>query len=132
MDLLGGGEAGGIKAAGAEKLRVRRTEPRQGGLAVGVDIDARKARDKAGTDAGDRSERFERTRCRGHSQRFWTLCLAGVGVGVGLAFFSFGVVRGSVWFFFGMAPLRTPGLGLGAALSRSLRRRSRAVSIGSS
>ena len=62
------------------------------------------------------------------AQRFFTVAFLSVGAGAGFCFFE----GRRVWFFFGMAPLRTPGFGLSVELSRSLRFLSRAVSIGSS
>lgn len=117
VDLLGSGELPGREAAGAEILVVGGSQTLQCVFAVGRHVDARDARNERGADARYAGERLELTRCRGHSQRFLTLCLDDDGVGVGLAFFSLGGLRGSVSFFFGIAPLRTPGLGFGAELS---------------
>jgi len=125
VHLFGGGKMRGIEAAPAQILRVDRSKTLERGGAIGGDIDAGEAGHKRRVDSGEAGQRLERLR---RAQRFFTAAFLSVGAGAGFCFFG----ERRVSFFFGMAPLSTPGFGLSVALSRSLRLRSRAVSIGSS
>jgi hypothetical protein len=62
VDLFGGGETGGVEADGPERCGVRCGEARQGGLAIGHDIDAGDAGEKSGADFVQRSQRLENGR----------------------------------------------------------------------
>ena len=125
MHLFGRGKLVNIETTPPQILAMGGSEAPKRGASIGDDIDARDARNKYGIYSGEADKGIEHRR---PTQRLFTVAFLSVGRGAGFCFFE----GRNVSFFFGMTPLRTPGFGLSVEFSRSLRLRSRAVSIGSS
>ena len=125
MHLFGCGNLRDVETALPQIFTMGRSKPLKRGRTIGDHIDAGDTRNKSRVYSGNTGKRLEYRR---RVQRLFTVAFLSEGRGAGFCFFE----GRNVSFFLGMAPLRTPGFGLSVELSRSLRLRSRAVSIGSS